>query len=384
MSNSAALGGAVRGRTAIVAVGNSAQGTIPGISADELAVEGLRITLDQAGIGKAEIDGLITCKSFGGFGIDTEIGRLAGLNPAYSATLDYGTCNFSLHLACAVIDAGLASVVAIVYGTNQRSAGNTFSLPLGRQDEASVYGFLNVAGPAAMAFRRHQHLYGTTEADLAEIAVSQRRYAVDNPLAIFRDPLTIDGYLGMPYLVAPLRRPDLCMISDGAACLVVARADKAAALTDKPVHVMGIAQQTGLRDRQNADQWMRPWIEQVAERIYPAAGIDRDGIDVLYIQDPTSIWVLQMLEYYGFVERGGVGDAFRSGRVGHGGVLPLNTNGGQLSEAYMWGFLHLCEAVRQLRGEAGPRQVEGARTAQYCSTFGFMKAASTVLSTDVA
>jgi acetyl-CoA acetyltransferase len=375
--------GAIRGRTAVVAVANSAQGTLPGISADELAVEGLRLALDGSGIAKSEIDGLITCKSYGGFGIDTEIGRLAGLNPAYSATLDYGTCNFSLHLACAVIDAGLASVVAIVYGTNQRSAGNRFSHPLGRQDEASVYGFLNVAGPAAMAFRRHQHLYGTSEADLGEISVSQRKYAVDNPLAIFRDPMTVQDYLAAPYLVAPLRRPDLCMISDGAACLIVASADRARELTDRPVHVLGIAQQTGLRDRQNTDQWMRPWIQRVADRIYPAAGIQRGDIDALYIQDPTSIWVLQMLEHYGFVEYGGVGHAFRSGAVGHSGTLPLNTNGGQLSEAYMWGFLHLCEAVRQLRGDAGPRQLDGLRTAQYCSTFGFMKAASTILGTEV-
>lgn len=374
--------GAIRGRSAIVAVGNTEQGTIPGISADEIAVEALRITLEENGIAKSELDGLITCKSYGGFGIDTEIGRLAGLNPAYSATLDYGTCNFSLHLACAAIDAGLANTIAIVYGTNQRSSGNRFSHPLGRQDEASVYGFLNVAGPAGMAFRRHQHLYGTTEADLGRIAVSQRNYAQDNPLAIFREPLSLDDYLAQPYLVEPLRRADLCMISDGGACLIVTSADRAADLTDKPVHVMGIAQQTGLRDRQNADQWLRPWIEQVAERIYPAAGIDRDDIDALYIQDPTSVWVLQMLEAYGFVKAGGVGEAFANGEVGYGGKLPLNTNGGQLSEAYMWGFLHLCEAVRQLRGDAGPRQLDGLRTAQYCSTFGFMKAASTILSTD--
>lgn len=374
--------GAIRGRSAIVAVGNTGQGTIPGISADELAVEALRLTLAENGIAKSEVDGLITCKSYGGFGIDTEIGRIAGLNPAYSATLDYGTCNFSLHLACAVIDAGLASTVAIVYGTNQRSSGNRFGHPLGRPDEASVYGFRNVAGPAGMAFRRHQHDHGTTEADLGRIAVSQRQYAQRNPLAIFRDPLTLDDYLAQPYLVAPLRRADLCMISDGAACLIVASADRATALTDTPVHVMGIAQQTGLRDRQNTDQWLRPWIGQVAERIYPAAGIDRADVDALYIQDPTSVWVLQMLELYGFVEPGGVGDAFATGAVGFGGRLPLNTNGGQLSEAYLWGFLHLCEAVRQLRGEAGQRQLAGPRTAQYCSTFGFMKAASTILSTD--
>ncbi|MDT9592156.1 thiolase family protein [Nocardioides zeae] len=376
--------GAVGGDVAVVAVGNTLQGTLPGISADELAVEALRVTLADAGIDKSRVDGLITCKSYGGYGIDTEIGRLAGLNPAYSATLDYGTCNFSLHLAVAVVRAGLARCVAIVYGTNQRSAGNRFTLPLGRQDDASVNGFLNVAGVAGMAFRRHQALYGTTEADLAEIAVSQRRYAADNPLAIFRDPLSVEDYLASDYLVEPLRRSDLCMISDGGACLIVADAATAAELTDRPVHVLGIAQQTGLRDRQNADQWMRPWIGQVADRIYPAAGVERSDVDALYIQDPTSVWVMQMLEWYGFVEPGGVGEAFRSGAIGYGGRLPLNTNGGQLSEAYMWGFLHLCEMVRQLRGEAGARQLEGLRTAQYCSTFGMMKAASTIFSVDPA
>ncbi|PHV64895.1 hypothetical protein CSW57_21755 [Williamsia muralis] len=375
--------GAIRGRSAIVAVGNTIQGTVPGISADEIGVEALRQTLNNSGIAKSEIDGLITCKSYGGFGIDTEIGRLAGLNPAYSATLDYGTCNFSLHLACAAIEAGLASCIAIVYGTTQRSDGNRFSHPLGRQDDASVYGFLNVAGVAGMAFRRHQALYGTTEADLGEIAVSQRKYAQANPQAIFRDTLTIDDYLAAPYLVEPLRRADLCMISDGGACLIVASADKAKELTGTPVHVMGIAQQSGLRDRQNDDQWMRPWIGQVADRIYPAAGIDRGDIDALYIQDPTSVWVMQMLEWYGFVEPGGVGDAFRSGAIGYNGKLPLNTNGGQLSEAYMWGFLHLVEMVRQLRGEAGDRQIDGMRTTQYCSTFGMMKAASTIFSLDI-
>jgi acetyl-CoA acetyltransferase len=372
--------GSVAGRSAIVAVGNTHQGEIPSLPADEVAVEALRVTLAESGIAKSELDGLITCKSFGGFGIDTNIGQIAGLNPNFSATLDYGTCNFSLHLATAVIDAGLASVVAILYGTTQRSQKNRFAAQLGRVDEAPTYGFLNVAGPAAMAFRRHQHVYGTTERQLAHIAVSQRRYAMENPLAIFRSPLSVEDYLEMPYLVEPLRRPDLCMISDGGACLIVARADRARDLTDKPVHVLGIAQQTGLRDRQNADQWMRPWIQQVADRIYPAADVSRDQIGALYIQDPTSIWVLQMLEYYGFVPMGGAGPAFESGEVGFGSRLPLNTNGGQLSEAYMWGFLHLCEAVRQLRGECGDRQIDDLNIAQYCSTQGFHKAASTILS----
>jgi acetyl-CoA acetyltransferase len=372
----------LRGAVAIAAVGVTEQGELPGRSADEVAIEAFASALDQLSIAKGQVDGLITCKSFGGFGIDTSIGRLAGLNPAYSATLDYGTCNFSLHLAAAAIQAGLATTVAILYGTTQRSQKNAFSHPLGAVDEVDRYGFLNVAGPAAMAFRRAQHLYGVTERQLGHVAVSQRRYAIDNPQAIFRQPMSIEDYLSQPYLVAPLRRADLCMISDGGACLIVTGTDRARDLCATPVLLAGMAQQTGLRDRQNPDQWLRPWIARVAERIYANADIPRDGVDLLYIQDPTSIWVLQMLEAYGFVERGAAGAAFEAGEVGWGSKLPVNTNGGQLSEAYMWGFLHLVEAVRQLRGECGARQIPNARVAQYCSTMGFMKAASSILCVD--
>lgn len=367
-------------RIAIAGLGVTQQGRLPGRSPDDVAVEAFALALQDTGIAKSEVDGLITCKSFGGFGIDTGIGRLAGLNPAYSATLDYGTCNFSLHLAASVIQAGLASVVAIVYGTTQSSLGNAFAHPLGAAvDEAEHYGLLNVAGPAAMAFRRYQHLHGVTERQLGHVAVSQRRYAQQNPQAIFRTPLSIDDYLAQPYLVAPLRRADLCMISDGGACLIVSTADRVRDWVQTPVELMGMAQQTGLRDRQNADQWLRPWIAQVAERIYPAAGIARDDVDLLYIQDPCSVWVLQMLEAYGFTGPGEAGAAFEAGAVGWGSPLPVNTNGGQLSEAYMWGFLHLVEAVRQLRGQCGDRQVPGAKIAQYCSTMGFSKAACSIL-----
>lgn len=376
--------GDLRGRIAIAAVGASAQGELPGQSADEIAVATLKLTLEQNGLRKSDIDGLITCKSFGGGGIDTTIGRLAGMNPAYSATLDYGTCNFSLHLAAAAIATGQATTVAILYGTNQRSQRNPFSHPLGSVDEIERYGLLNVAGPAAMAFRRYQHLYGITEQQLGHVAVSQRRYAANNPQAIFRHPLEIEDYLSEPYLVEPLRRSDLCMISDGGACIIVTSTEKARDLTNVPVCILGMAQQTGLRDRQNADNWLRPWISSVADRIYSQADVTQKDIDLLYIQDPCSVWVLQMLEAYGFVEPGQAGPAFEAGAVGWGSKLPINTSGGQLSEAYMWGFLHLVEAVRQLQGNCGARQIAGAKIAQYCSTMGFMKAASTILCRDGA
>lgn len=369
---------------AIVGVGSTDMGELPGKSADEIAVEAFRAALQDAGIAKASIDGLITCKSHGGAvgGIDTDIGRLAGLNPAYSATLEYGTCNFSLHLASMAIGSGMANRVAMMYGTNQRSTGNRFTRSPVDPLLTEPYGYFNVGATAALAFRRHQALYGTREDQLGQIAVAQRAWAQLNPAAVFRQPLSIDDYMDMPYLIRPLRRPDLTMISDGGACLILVRAEEAYEFPHVPVFVLGMAQQTALREYQNRDNFMRPWIADVARRLYSQAGVDRSEIDILYVQDPTSVWVLQMLEWYGFCDVGEGGAFVEEGHTRPGGSLPVNTNGGQLSEAYMWGWMHLVEAVRQLRGDAGDRQVADARFVQYASTMTTKKAAATILGTE--
>ena len=375
----------LRGRSAIVGVGTTEQGELPGRSADEIAVDALGLALADAGLQKGDLDGLITCKSYGGFGIDTEIGRLAGLNPRYSATLDYGTCNFSLHLATMAIATGMASTIALVYGTNQRTAGNRFATAAGSgASSLELHGFHNIAGQAAMAFARHAHLYGTTEEQLGWVAVTERAHAQLNPLAIFRDPLTIDDYLAQPYLVEPLRRADICMISDGGVCLIVTDSARLTSGAEPPVYVLGTEQVTGLRQYQNADNLLRPWVASMADPVFHRAGITRDDIDVLFVQDPTSVWVLQMLELFGYCGPGESGPYVAGGRIALGGDgVPVNTNGGQLSESYMWGWLHLSEAVRQLRGTCGDRQVAGARFAQYCSTKGFEKAATSVLGREV-
>jgi acetyl-CoA acetyltransferase len=374
----------IRGQSAIVGVGSTPQGELPGQSADEIGIDAFRLALQDCGLQTSDIDGLITCKSFGGYGIDTEIGRLAGLNPRYSATLDYGTCNFSLHLAAMAIATGMASTIALIYGTNQRTAGHRFRAAAGSgSGSLELHGFHNIAGQGAMAFARHAHLYGTTEEQLGWVAVTERAHAQLNPAAIFRAPLTIEDYLSEPYLVEPLRRSDICMISDGGACLIVAAADRVKDRPTRPVYLLGMDQATGLRQYQNPDNLMRPWVGQMAPTIFDQAGISRSDIDVLFVQDPTSVWVGQMLEHFGYCGVGESGPFVQEGRIALGGDIPVNTNGGQLSEAYMWGWLHLCEAVRQLRGTCGERQAVGATFAQYCSTKGFEKAATSILGTEV-
>jgi acetyl-CoA acetyltransferase len=373
----------VRGRTAIVGVGTTKQGELPGRSANSIAVEAIELALADAGLTKNDVDGLITCRNLQTrSGIDEQIGQLMGINPKFSATLDYGTGNFSLHLAVMALMTGLAETIVLAYGTNQRSMRTSFGIAVGGgADMAAVSGVVHVAGPAAMAFRRHQHLYGTTEEQLGWVAVAQREWAQLNPLAIFRTPLTIDDYLASEHVVSPLRRADLTMISDGGAALILTTAARAADRPKPPVYVTAIAEQTALRAEQNPDYLLRPWLGELAQSVWSGSGLGPKDIDALYIQDATSVWVLQMLEAYGFCGPGEAGAFLAEGHTRPGGSLPVNTNGGQLSESYMWGWLHLCEAVRQLRGEAGERQVPGIRTALDCSSHDFLKGAASILST---
>ncbi len=374
-----------RARTAIVGVGATEQGTIPGVSGDELAVRAAVRALADAGIDKSEIDGLVTCKPPRGparTGVDENVGQLLGINPAFASTLEYGACAFSLHLAAMAIESGQASTVLCTYGTNQRSAKANFSTPIGgTADWSALAGFVHVAGPAAMAMRRHMHLYGTTEEQLGWVSVSQREWAQKNPIAIFRDPMTIEDYLASPYMVAPLRRPDLTMISDGGAAVIMTSAERAADLRAKPVYLLGMAQQSALRGEQSPDRVMRPWIQDIARRLYANSGATPDDIDIAYLQDATSVWVIQMLEWYGFCGVGEAGPFLSEGHTRPGGSLPVNTNGGQLSECYMWNWMHLYEAVHQLRGGCGDRQVPDAKVVLHAQTHDFFKGAASIFAT---
>lgn len=365
---------------AIVGIGHTEQGELPRCSSELLAARATKAALEDAGIDRGGIDGLITCKSVHGANIDTALGPLLGINPPYSQTLEYGSCNFSLHLAAQAIATGMASTIVLCYGANARSAGVSFSTaPLSM---ASVAGYLHVAGPAAMALRRHMALYGTTEEQVGSIASSSRDWAQMNPLALFQKPLSVDDYLSSPYLVEPLRRADLTMISDGGVALVVTSAERAAAdFPHRPVYLYGMAEQSAIRGDHNPDYLMRPFLSSLADRIWRDTGLTHSDVDLLYVQDPTSVWILQVIEAFGFCSVGDVGPWLAEGHTRPGGDLPLNTNGGQLSEAYMWGWLHLVEAVRQLRGDAGERQVADAETALYCSTQVHLKGAVSVLST---
>lgn len=371
----------IRNKVALVGVGHTKQGELPGVTVEELAVDAIRLALDDAGLTLADVDGLIACKSVQGLGNDVTVGGLLGINPRYSQSLDYGTCNFSLHLAVQAIVTGMADVIVMCYGANARSAKADFTGPVNFQvDLASASGLVHIAGHAALALQRHKGIYGTTDEQFGSIAVAQREWAQMNPAAIFRDPLPMDAYLAQPYLVEPLRRADVTMISDGGVALVVTSAERAADLQHPPAYVVGMAEQSGVRGEHTREYLTRPWLRDAASAIWRQTGLSASDVDVLYVQDPTAVWTLQMLEYYGFCGIGEAGPFLAERNTAPGGSLPTNTHGGQLSESYAWGWMHLVEAVRQLRGAAGPRQVSGAEIAMYCSSQAFSKAACSILS----
>jgi len=369
----------VRGRVAIVGVGHTEQGTIPGASPELLAVRAIKNALDDAGIDRSQVDGLITGKSVQGLNIDVTVGPLLGINPRYAQSLDYGTCNFSLHLASQAILSGMAETIVLCYGANARSVQFPFGAPDPTMEGAA--GLMHIAGPAAMALQRHKALYGTTDEQFGMIAVSEREWARKNPISIFKQEMSMEDYLAMPYLVEPLRRPDITMLADGGVSLLVTSADRVDEFKNPPVYITGIAEQSNVRGEHTPDYLMREWLDNVASQIWATTGLTTSDIDALYIQNPTAVWVLQMLEAYGFVPRGEAGPWLAEGHTRPGGDMPLNTNGGQLSESYMWGWLHIVEAVRQLRGQAGERQLDNPEYAMYCSTQSWYKGGSSILST---
>jgi acetyl-CoA acetyltransferase len=372
----------VAGRAAIVGLGHTVQGELPGTSAEENAVDAAQSALADAGLTVDDLDGLIACKSVQGQGNDVAVGALLGVNLPYVQSLDYGTCNFSLHLAVMAVVSGMASAILLTYGANARSGRFDFGKPMYGADMASAVGLVHIAGRAGLALQRHKAIYGTTDEQFGMLAVGQRLWAQKNPNAIFRNPLTMADYLAEPYMVEPLRRSDVTMISDGGVAVVVTTAERARDLPQPPVYISGIAEFAGVRGEHNPENLMRPWLKDSASAIWSTTGMSPDDIDVLYIQDPTALWSLQMLEYYGFCGIGEGGPFLADGHTMPGGDLPLNTHGGQLSESYTWGWMHVVEAVRQLRGQAGERQLDTPQIGMYCSSHGFVKAAASILSTE--
>lgn len=321
----------------------------------------------DAGVSLRDVDGLFA-------GMQTEflstlaIAEYLGIRPSFSDNNRVGGSSFLAHVqqAALALEAGLCNVALICYGSNQRSA-------LGRL-QTSVSGSWSVTeapfgarfpvSSYALAAARHMHEYGTTRSQLASVAVSARQWAQRNPEAFARDPITVDDVLSAPMVSSPLGRLDCCLVSDGAAALIMTRADRAASGPKPPVYVLGAASEHWHKQISAMSDLCTTAATVSGPRAYAQAKLGPKDIDVVQIYDAFTINTIVLLEDLGFCPKGEGGQFVADGHIAPGGSLPVNTNGGGLSFAHpgMYGLFTLVEGTRQLRGEAGERQVSGAST----------------------
>ena len=278
--------------------------------------------------------------------------------------------SITLQYAALAIAPGMADVVACIYGNNGRSVGARYGGGEGGGGNETgisdaAYGMTSPGASVAHMFRRHQHLYGTPEETLGHLAINNRLNAALNPNAVMRTPLTMEEYLASRYIAEPLRLLDYCLINDGGVCIILTSAERARSLRKPPVYLHSMAMAGDFDHQYTVDDMFYDPLQMVAKDLFAASDFGRDGVGVAQIYDNFTPTLLFTLEGLGFCGRGESGAWVTPERIARDGELPLNTSGGHTSESYMQGWGLLAEAVRQVRGECGERQVADCKTALY-------------------
>ena len=356
-----------RGKAAIVGAAESDLGAVgPGFTPLDLIGQATERALTDAGLEKKDIDGLFSASVY--YQMPTlAVGEYLGIRPRYSDATMMGGSSFVSHLlhAAAAIEAGLCEVALVAYASTQLSEGgfrgvsdppNPFETPYRPRYPVSMY---------ALAASRHMYEYGTTREQLAEVAVAARQWAKLNPNAFMRDDLTVEDVLASRMISSPLSLLDCCLVTDGGGALLVTSTERAKDLRMPPVYLLGAGEAHWHRNISQMPDLTVTAAADSGRRAYEMAGVGPESVDVTMLYDAFTINPILFLEDLGFCEKGEGGAFVEGGRTAPGGELPVNTNGGGLSYNHpgMYGLLLLIEAVRQLRGECGERQVEGAEVA---------------------
>jgi acetyl-CoA acetyltransferase len=355
-------------RVAIVGVGATVQGAHPGKSSYQLGVEALKRAMADAGLNdKSKIDGVIGAQQYDQSGIDAVVlSRYLGLNPKVTAALDYCTGGFATQHAAMLIATGTCDLVACVYGRNPAGSMEGYSGGIVYDDR---HGLFNAAGTAALGWSRYMKKYGVEDGALGPVAVAARKHAQLSDIAAWKDePLSLEDYLASPHVLWPFREHDICKLTAGGVAIILARADMAKDFAKPPVYLHAVGRRQAARALENDDHLLCYAMKDVASQVFSAAGMSPDDVDVLNISDASTAAVIHTLENYGFCPEGQGTQFVADGEIEIGGRCPVNPSGGQLGEGYLVGYLHHVELVRQLRHEAGPRQVANAEVAQYMAT----------------
>jgi acetyl-CoA acetyltransferase len=355
-----------RGKTAIVGASTYGMGESPGLSSMELAVSAGVRALDQAGLTPGDVDGV-----FVGLPDDFLSGltfaEYLGIQPTITENNRTGGSAFLTHAmwAALAIDAGQCEVALIAYGSNQRTASGGLISALKPPAYELPYKLGRPVGAYALATSRYMHQYGLKREHLGEVAIAARRWAQLNPDAFLRDPLTMDEYLKSRMVSDPISVRDCCLVTDGAAAVVMVSADRAKYLARRPVYLLGAAAATDHKDIASMPDLTTTAAVHSGARAFSQAGVKPADIDVVELYDAFTINTLLFLEDLGFCKKGEAGGFVEGGRIAPGGDLAVNTNGGGLSCTHpgMYGLFTMVEATQQLMGEAGERQVKNAKLA---------------------
>jgi 17-hydroxy-3-oxo-4-pregnene-20-carboxyl-CoA lyase len=374
----------LREQAAIVGIGETAYSKDSGRTELALACEAITKALDDAGLGVADVDGLVR------FDMDTVdetalTSHLGLRNLRWMSETGYGGTggNAVVVHAAAAIAAGLATTVVCYRALNERSgarygqAATWMAESVGGVEQFEMpWGLLTPAMRFGQFARRHMIEYGTTSRQFGEVAVALRRHASMNPRAMMRTPITLDDHQSSRMIADPLRLLDCCIESDGACAIVVTRADRALSLRHLPAWVMGAAQGSGTKAAGIVFRESLAVSEatHTAADVYRSAGVGPADIDCVMIYDHFTPLVLFALEAYGFCPPGEGGRFVEGNRIHFDGELPVNTHGGNHSEAYIHGLPHVIEAVRQLRGTS-TAQVPACELVLSCSAVAQLSAA---------
>jgi acetyl-CoA acetyltransferase len=376
-----------RGSIAVVGAAVFGLGEAPGYSAAELLGRAATLALNEAGLGIRDVDGLFALSPYHPHAA-LSFSEYFGIRPKIADSTVLGGASFLSYFTSAAlaIEAGLCDVALICYGSNQRSGmagkrGRVISPLLEKLPYEDVYHPLLPISSYALAAARHMYEFGTTREQLAEAAVAARKWAQLNPEAYARGPLSIDEVLAARMVSDPLTTRDCCLVTDGAGAVVLVRAERARDFPKPPVYLLGSATAYSHRQISSMPDLTRTAAKESSERAYAMAKISAQDVDVVELYDAFTINTIMFLEDLGFCKKGEGGAFVGGGGIAPGGRLPVNTNGGGLSCCHpgMYGIFTVIEAVRQLRGEAGDRQISGAEIALAHGNGGVFSCQSTAL-----
>jgi acetyl-CoA acetyltransferase len=349
----------LKDKAAIVGVGYTPQGKIPGRSSLSFHLEAGKNAIMDAGLKIADVDGLLIQPTMGDPTVTAPlVAQHLGLHPRFLAAHDVWGASAGCQVQQAVwaVTHGAANYVLCTYGENARSGVSEYNTDI---NGGAEWGYYGAAASYAMAARRAMYEFGTGPETWKEIAVGQRRWANLNPRAMmYGRTMSYEDYYNSRLYVEPFRLFDICQISDSGRAFIVTTAERAGDLKKQPVYVMGTGQSHPVNNPPQATHLTgNTGARKSGEDAFRMAGITLKDIDACEFYDCFTYTVEVELMDYGFFGRGEGKDFLKADKIGPGGDFPLNTSGGLLSEAYQMGFTPLTEAVVQLRGEAGERQL---------------------------